>query len=80
MTDIAKTLRVKLEEVATIEAPALVSEQISADGTRKWALEVSGGNKIETVLFLKMVRNALCFISGWLCFGMSVLFNCKARV
>ena len=63
MTDIAKTLRAKLEEVATIEAPALVSEQISADGTRKWALEVSGGNKIEAVYIPEDGRGTLCVSS-----------------
>ena len=63
MTDIAKTLRAKLEEVAIIEAPALVSEQISADGTRKWALEVSGGNKIEAVFIPEDGRGTLCVSS-----------------
>lgn len=63
MTDIAKTLRATLEEIATIEAPQLVSEQISSDGTRKWALEVSGGNKIEAVFIPEDGRGTLCVSS-----------------
>ncbi len=63
MTDIAKTLRAKLEEVATIEVPHLVSEQISSDGTRKWALEVGNGNKIEAVFIPEEGRGTLCVSS-----------------
>jgi 23S rRNA (adenine2503-C2)-methyltransferase len=63
MTDIAKSLRAKLEEVATIEAPKLVSEQISSDGTRKWALELAHGNKIETVFIPEDDRGTLCVSS-----------------
>lgn len=63
MTDIAKTLRATLEDVANIEVPHLVSEQISADGTRKWALEVGNGNKIETVFIPEDGRGTLCISS-----------------
>ncbi len=63
MTDIAKSLRATLEQIATIEAPQLVSEQISTDGTRKWALEVSGGNKIEAVFIPEEGRGTLCVSS-----------------
>lgn len=40
MTDLAKTLRAKLEQLACITPPILVAGQDSADGTRKWALGV----------------------------------------
>ncbi|MDD3267263.1 MAG: 23S rRNA (adenine(2503)-C(2))-methyltransferase RlmN [Burkholderiales bacterium] len=63
MTDIAKTLRAKLEEIATIEVPKLVSEQNSSDGTRKWALEVGTGNKIEAVFIPEDDRGTLCISS-----------------
>lgn len=63
MTDIAKTLRAKLEEIATIEVPKLVSEQNSSDGTRKWALEVGNGNKIEAVFIPEDDRGTLCISS-----------------
>lgn len=63
MTDIAKSLRAKLEEIAVIEVPKLVSEGISSDGTRKWALEVGNGNKIETVFIPEDDRGTLCVSS-----------------
>ena len=63
MTDIAKSLRLRLEEIAEISAPKLVTEQISADGTRKWALEVGNGNKIEAVFIPEDGRGTLCISS-----------------
>lgn len=63
MTDIAKSLRAKLEEIAIIEVPKLFSEQISSDGTRKWALEVGNGNKIEAVFIPEDDRGTLCISS-----------------
>ena len=63
MTDIAKSLQAKLEEVALIEAPQLFSEHNSSDGTRKWVLEVSVGNKIETVFIPEDGRGTLCVSS-----------------
>jgi 23S rRNA (adenine2503-C2)-methyltransferase len=63
MTDIAKTLRAKLEEIAEISVPSLVTEQISSDGTRKWALEVGSGNKIEAVFIPEDDRGTLCISS-----------------
>ena len=43
MTDLAKSLRAKLNEQATIEVPKLMMAQESTDGTRKWLLEVYAG-------------------------------------
>ncbi len=63
MTDLAKSLRAKLEEIAIIEVPKLVSEHNSNDGTRKWALEVGNGNKIETVFIPDGDRGTLCVSS-----------------
>lgn len=63
MSDIAKSLRATLEEIATIEAPELVTEHISSDGTRKWVLSVSGGNKIEAVFIPEDGRGTLCVSS-----------------
>lgn len=63
MTDLAKSLRVKLEEIAVIEVPRLVSEHNSSDGTRKWALEVGNGNKIEAVFIPDSDRGTLCVSS-----------------
>jgi 23S rRNA (adenine2503-C2)-methyltransferase len=63
MTDIAKSLREKLPLVAVIEPPRLISEQISADGTRKWLLDVGTGNGIEAVFIPEEDRGTLCISS-----------------
>ena len=44
MTDLAKSLRQKLIDGATIEVPKLMAAQESSDGTRKWLLDVGTGN------------------------------------
>ena len=49
MTDLAKSLRDKLMQVAEVRAPAVKADKTSADGTRKWLFEVGAGNGIETV-------------------------------
>ena len=46
MTDLAKSLRQKLNEQATIGIPQLMTSQESADGTRKWLLDVGTGNGV----------------------------------
>ena len=63
MTDIAKTLRAKLCTEAVIEPPAVRKDSISADGTRKWLLDVGGGNAVETVLIPEADRRTLCISS-----------------
>ncbi len=63
MTDIAKLLRIKLQEVAQIKVPQLVSEHIASDGVIKWALEVGDNNKIETVFIPEDGRGTLCVSS-----------------
>ncbi len=63
MTDLAKSLREKLPQVATIVAPQLMSEQTSSDGTRKWLLDVGTGNGIEVVFIPEADRGTLCVSS-----------------
>lgn len=63
MTDIAKSLRAKLHELACIKVPSLVSETIASDGVYKWALAVGDGNKIETVFIPELGRGTLCVSS-----------------
>jgi 23S rRNA (adenine2503-C2)-methyltransferase len=63
MTDLAKSLRGKLAERATIAAPAVVRDSTSADGTRKWLLDVGQGNAIETVFIPEDDRGTLCVSS-----------------
>lgn len=60
MTDLAKSLREKLSGRAFILAPAVVSDHISSDGTRKWLLDVGQGNAIETVFIPEENRGTLC--------------------
>ena len=63
MTDLAKTLREKLPEVAVIIAPKLMRELTSSDGTRKWLLDVGTGNGIEVVFIPEADRGTLCVSS-----------------
>jgi 23S rRNA (adenine2503-C2)-methyltransferase len=63
MTDLSKKVRDRLPEVAMLQLPELVSEQRSADGTRKWAVRVANGNCVETVLIPDRGRNTLCVSS-----------------
>lgn len=60
MNNIKKELREKLAQVAEIRAPEIISEQRSADGTMKWALDVGDGQVVETVLIPEEGRNTLC--------------------
>ena len=60
MTDIAKSLREKLQCVATIVPPAIVSDRLSDDGTRKFLFDVGGGNAVETVFIPEDDRGTLC--------------------
>ena len=63
MTDLAKSLREKLPDVAGIIVPKLMTEQTSKDGTRKWLLDVGTGNGIEVVFIPEDDRGTLCISS-----------------
>ncbi|MGN6387889.1 MAG: 23S rRNA (adenine(2503)-C(2))-methyltransferase RlmN [Burkholderiaceae bacterium] len=60
MTDLAKSLREKLASRAVIAAPAVISDHTSADGTRKWLIDVGNGNAVETVFIPEENRGTLC--------------------
>ena len=60
MTDLAKSLRGKLEGCAEVKAPKVLKDHLSADGTRKWLLDVGEGNAIETVYIPEDNRGTLC--------------------
>jgi 23S rRNA (adenine2503-C2)-methyltransferase len=60
MTDLAKSLRAKLAVDAEIRAPAVLRDTTSADGTRKWLMDVGAGNAIETVFIPEDDRGTLC--------------------
>jgi 23S rRNA (adenine2503-C2)-methyltransferase len=63
MTNLSKALRARLRETACIEAPAVAGVQRSADGSRKWLLELADGNRIETVYIPEDDRATLCVSS-----------------
>jgi 23S rRNA (adenine2503-C2)-methyltransferase len=63
MSDLARSLRDKLAEHATITPLTVVSEHASADGTVKWLFDVGAGNAIETVFIPEQDRGTLCVSS-----------------
>ncbi|MGE0765786.1 MAG: 23S rRNA (adenine(2503)-C(2))-methyltransferase RlmN [Hyphomicrobiaceae bacterium] len=69
MTDVAKDLRRRLSENYTLDRPEIVSEQISADGTRKWLLRLprrgheAAAPEVETVYIPEFDRGTLCISS-----------------
>jgi len=63
MTDIGKALRAKLAAQAVIEAPAVVGDSSSPDGTRKWLLKVDGANAVDAVWIPEANRATLCVSS-----------------
>ncbi|WP_412480725.1 23S rRNA (adenine(2503)-C(2))-methyltransferase RlmN [Azonexus sp. IMCC34839] len=60
MTDIAKSLREKLKARAVVVPPAVVSDKLSDDGTRKFLIDVGNGNAVETVFIPEDDRGTLC--------------------
>ncbi|HIZ51411.1 MAG TPA: 23S rRNA (adenine(2503)-C(2))-methyltransferase RlmN [Candidatus Pseudomonas excrementavium] len=63
MTNVGKALRDKLKARAEIRGPEVVSEDISADGTRKWVVRVASGSCVETVYIPQNGRGTLCVSS-----------------
>lgn len=60
MTNINKRLRAELKLVAKIMPPKVVHYRVSADGTRKWMLQLDSLNNIETVFIPEEGRGTLC--------------------
>ncbi len=63
MTDMAKPLRERLAQSATIAPPRVLRDTTAADGTRKWLLDVGTGNAIESVFIPEEERGTLCISS-----------------
>jgi 23S rRNA (adenine2503-C2)-methyltransferase len=63
MSDLAKSVRTRLQAEATIAIPRVVSDASTPDGTRKWLLDVGAGNAIESVLIPEPNRYTLCVSS-----------------
>jgi 23S rRNA (adenine2503-C2)-methyltransferase len=63
MTDLARDFRGQLAESCLVQAPPVLTEQKSTDGTRKWLFDVGQGNAIETVFIPEDDRGTLCISS-----------------
>jgi 23S rRNA (adenine2503-C2)-methyltransferase len=63
MTDVAKSLRAKLQQHAVVRTPVVNYAHTSEDGTHKWLFEVGVGNGIETVFIPEEDRGTLCVSS-----------------
>jgi len=63
MTNLGRDLRARLRDIAEVRPPEIVSQQDSADGTRKWAIRVDGGGLVESVLIPAQGRATLCVSS-----------------
>lgn len=63
MSNISKVLREKLKEKAIIQAPEVIQQLDSVDGTRKFLIKVGGGNVIESVYIPEADRGTLCVSS-----------------
>ena len=63
MSNLSKSLRSYLSEHCVIAAPEMVVEQNASDGTRKWLLQMSCGNRVETVFIPEEKRGTLCVSS-----------------
>ena len=60
MTDVAKALRARLDAQAVVASPPVISDHLSADGTRKWLLDVGAGEAVEAVFIPETARGTLC--------------------
>jgi 23S rRNA (adenine2503-C2)-methyltransferase len=63
MTDLGKSLREKLPQVAVVAPPKALLDKASSDGTRKWLLGMDAGNAVETVYIPEPTRGTLCVSS-----------------
>jgi 23S rRNA (adenine2503-C2)-methyltransferase len=60
MTTLPAALRDRLERAYSIARPEVVSEQVSADGTRKWLLRFADRQEVESVYIPEPDRGTLC--------------------
>jgi 23S rRNA (adenine2503-C2)-methyltransferase len=63
MTDLSRKLRSRLEAEASLDLPAVIHREQSADGTRKWLIDVGAGQAVETVFIPEPNRGTLCISS-----------------
>lgn len=63
MSNLSISLREKLQRLATVIIPRIVRKEISVDGTLKLLLELSDGERIETVYIPEGERHTACLSS-----------------
>jgi 23S rRNA (adenine2503-C2)-methyltransferase len=63
MTDLSKSLRDALKSVAEVRLPSVVNHYASADGSRKWVIQVESGSSVEMVFIPEGSRGTLCISS-----------------
>lgn len=63
MTDVSKARRAEFADAFDLRRPRTVSRQLSADGTRKYLLEMTDGARVETVYIPEAGRGTLCVSS-----------------
>jgi 23S rRNA (adenine2503-C2)-methyltransferase len=63
MSDLAKSLREKLQQHARIEGLTVISQHESSDGTIKWLFDVGNGDAVEAVFIPEDDRGTLCVSS-----------------
>ncbi len=63
MSDLARSLRGKLQGAAVVQPLPLIGEQVASDGTIKWLFDVGQGNAVETVFIPETDRGTLCVSS-----------------
>jgi 23S rRNA (adenine2503-C2)-methyltransferase len=63
MTDLARDFRAQLAQSCIVQAPKVLTQHRSADGTRKWLFDVGQGNAIESVFIPEDDRGTLCISS-----------------
>jgi len=63
MTNISKSLRVRLKECAEVRPPKVKQRFDASDGCYKWIVEVESGSSVETVYIPEAGRGTLCISS-----------------
>ncbi len=63
MSDLSKSLRSKLQDVAEVLAPKVILNKPSSDGTHKWLIQTPDGNCVESVFIPEDDRGTLCVSS-----------------
>lgn len=63
MTDIAKSVQIEFADLFDFTLPAMVSHQVSKDGTQKFLFDMGSGKTVESVLIPSEDRLTLCVSS-----------------